>query len=303
MRKLLAALIIIASLVIACTSSASTVSAVSATAPCGAGTGNTYHHVLVWMLENHSESTTRGHMPYLDGVANKCAYTTHLTAITHPSLPNYLADVAGKTYGITDDAGPSSHPLTGPSIAHQLGSQWGGFHDGMPTNCRTSNYSAGHYIVHHNPFSYYTDLRTACQAQDKPFTALANALSDPATEPAYMFVVPNNCHNGHKNTCTNGDGSTLAGQALQADNFLKAQLPAVLNSPAYVAGDTLIEITWDEGKGTNQTIYTVLVAPGITPGSVVSSTLTAYSLLKYNEAATGVSCLAAACTANDLVLP
>lgn len=302
MRKLLVTLFIVVSLFVVSGFSSGSGAAPTADTPCVAAPSNTYHHVIVWMLENHSLSNSRGFMPYLDNLADGCAYTTHLTAITHPSLPNYLADVAGKTFGITDDGTPAQHPLSGASIFTQLPGKWNGFHDGMTKNCMLVN-GGDHYIVHHNPAAYFTNMRTACNNRDKPYTAFAAALSDPATEPAYMLVVPNNCHNGHPNSCGGTKITDRAVLAKQADDYLAAQLPAVLNSPAYQAGDTLIEITFDEGTGGGQTVYTVLVAPGVTPGTVIPTTLTAYSLLKYNESSLGVACLAAACTAPALVIP
>ena len=44
----------------------------------------------------------------------------HALAVTHPSLPNYLALTAGTTFGIEDDSGPSAHRLGGASIFSQV---------------------------------------------------------------------------------------------------------------------------------------------------------------------------------------
>lgn len=269
----------------------------TATAPCAKQTA-TYTHVLVWVLENHSFSQARGHMPYLDSVANKCAYLTHESAISHPSLPNYLALTAGSTFGITDDSGPSAHKLTANSIFQELGTHWGSYHQSMSTNCKLSD--GNHYIVHHNPAAYYTNIRTACNAQDVPYTKLATALASPATFPKYAFVVPDNCHNGHKNTCPGGD--TLDGQAKQADDYLKAELPKLLSSATYQDGHLLIMITFDEGHSSN-VVYTVLVGPTLTPGTVIGTTLTHYSLLRYAQAKAGVPCLLASCSAPVLTGP
>jgi phospholipase C len=64
------------------------------TQPC-TNTPTTYNHVIVWMLENHSYDQTRGHMPYLDSIANQCGYFTKERAITHPSLPTHCDHVGG----------------------------------------------------------------------------------------------------------------------------------------------------------------------------------------------------------------
>src|SRR6476646_2888580 len=68
-------------------------------APCTPAAGAPTH-VLWWLLENHSYDQARGHMPYLDAKADACAVLTDDWAITHPSLPNYLALSGGSTFGV-----------------------------------------------------------------------------------------------------------------------------------------------------------------------------------------------------------
>src|SRR5438874_2046442 len=54
------------------------------------------HVVWIWM-ENHSYSGIIGSpdAPYLNSLAAQCGLTTNYRAITHPSLPNYLAATSG----------------------------------------------------------------------------------------------------------------------------------------------------------------------------------------------------------------
>ena len=42
--------------------------------------------------------------PYENQLANACGLATNYHAVTHPSLPNYIAATSGNTQGITDDA-------------------------------------------------------------------------------------------------------------------------------------------------------------------------------------------------------
>lgn len=287
MRRLIGLAVLLAALV-----AAPAGQALTAAAPCpGTAKAGPYQHVVVWMLENHSLSQSRGHMPYLDGVANQCGYFTHDSAITHPSLPNYLAITGGSTFGVTDDASPASHKIGAASIFGQLGSHWGSFHQSMPKNCDLTD--ARPYIVHHNPAAYYTQIRTACQSQDVPITQLQGALSDPATAPRYVYVVPDNCHNGHSNPCGT---DTLA----QADGYLKTELPVILNSPTYQDGHTIVFVTFDEGNSGSQLVYTVAIAPSIHAGTVYSLTATHYSILRYAEGQLGLACLQKACTAPSI---
>ena len=72
--------------------------------------------VLVFMVENHSLGEMRAQMPWTAALADRYGYATSYHAMTHPSLPNYLAIAGGSTFGVTDDRDPSSHPVSGPSV-------------------------------------------------------------------------------------------------------------------------------------------------------------------------------------------
>jgi len=51
--------------------------------------------LLVFVVENHSLQQMRRGMPWLDHLARRYGYATQYRAITHPSLPNYLAIAGG----------------------------------------------------------------------------------------------------------------------------------------------------------------------------------------------------------------
>ncbi len=66
--------------------------------------------VLVIVEENHSLPQMLAGMPYLSRLATKrYGYAARYLAITHPSLPNYLAIAGGSTFGVTNDAGPATN--------------------------------------------------------------------------------------------------------------------------------------------------------------------------------------------------
>src|SRR5437899_10287903 len=81
---------------------------------CGALSGRpaVVSHVIVIVMENHSYgeligpggSAVAARAPYLNGTLKlRCGLATNYHAITHPSLPNYIAMVAGPTGGIRSD--------------------------------------------------------------------------------------------------------------------------------------------------------------------------------------------------------
>ncbi|MFC6344185.1 hypothetical protein ACFP8W_19545, partial [Nocardioides hankookensis] len=124
--------------------------------------------LLVVVVENHSLAEMRREMPYTFRLARRYGYATHYRAITHPSLPNYLAIAGGSTFGVTDDSSPASHPVHGRSVfgqARALGRTAGVYADGMPGRCAREP-GGGRYAVKHNPWAYFVDERRACLRHD-----------------------------------------------------------------------------------------------------------------------------------------
>jgi hypothetical protein len=76
-------------------------------------------------------------------------------------------------------------------------------------------------------------------------------------------------------------------------------IPKLQADPAYQDGSTLIEITFDEGVSTNQTVATMFINPALSH-VVVSQAATHYSTLKLNEDLLGVPELGSAATAPDI---
>lgn len=265
-----------------------------ASKPC-TGTPTSYNHIIVWMLENHSIDQTRGHMPYLDSLADQCGYFTKERAITHPSLPNYIAITSGAQHGIDTNRQPTAAGIPAKNIFSQVGA-WQTWAQSMPTACRMKDKFP--YEAHHNPALYYSDIRPTCPLRDVPITQLVSGLQ--GSVPKFSMVIPDNCNNGHKG-CGSA-GTTTLGAAHQADDYLRAKLPDILNSPAYEAGHTLVVITWDEGGGGGQHVYTVMIGPSF-QGQVYQARYDHYSLLQMFERVLGVPCLRNACTASKISLP
>ena len=243
----------------------------SAARPCGIARKPpvVYRHVVWIVMENHSYPSVVGSpdAPYLQSLASRCGVATNFSAETHPSLPNYVAMTSGSTQGVSDDDGPSSHPLAVPSIFSQLGSGWRVLADSMPENCATSD--DGQYAVKHNPAAYYTNIRAACGRQDVPLGSV------PDLTARFTFVVPNLCHDMH--SCPTRDG----------DTWLAGFLPKVFNSRTYRAGATAVFITWDEGEGDNH-IATLVASPYTPRGLKVGTAFNHYSLLRTTEDLLGI---------------
>ncbi|HET6963146.1 MAG TPA: alkaline phosphatase family protein [Acidimicrobiales bacterium] len=253
--------------------------------PCrGAAPPAAYTHVVVIVMENRGldQVNGTGSAPYVTGLGRQCGLATGYSGVAHPSLPNYIAMTSGSTHGISDDSGPSSHPLAGPSIFSLLGTGWRSLQESMPAPCDHS--SGGRYATKHNPAVYYTDIAKACAIQDVPMNDQAPDLSA-----RYTFITPNLCNDGH-------DCSTSV-----ADHWLSVEVPLILGSAEYRSGGTVLFITWDENDAGGSLVPTYVVAPSVPPGTTVSTPFTHYSLLRTTEELLGLTpLLGAAATAASM---
>lgn len=228
-----------------------------------------WRHVVWVVMENHSYSEIIGSnaAPYINRLARRCGLATNFHAISHPSLPNYIAMTSGRTHGISDDQPPSAHRLRGKSIFSQLGGDWRSFEESMPSRCALT--SSGDYAVKHNPAAYYVRIRRACRRRDVPYH-LGGRLDISAR---FTFVTPNSCHDMHDCSVATGDA------------WLKRFMAKLLRKRRYARGRTAVFITFDEafdGSAGNH-VPTVVVAPSVPGGKRSGARLTLYSLLRTTE--------------------
>jgi hypothetical protein len=223
-----------------------------------------------------------GSAPYINSLASTYGLATDYSAISHPSLPNYIALTSGSDQGISDDSDPSSHPLNVPSIFSELpGGASRSLEQNMPSNCAGGN--SGEYAVRHNPETYYTNLGTDCRNYDVSLRAM------PDLSARFTFVTPNLINDMH-------DGSMAAG-----DSFLKTFVPALMATPQYQAGNTAIFITWDENSGSSGNQVPCIVVSPFTHGVKDGTPYTHYSLLRTTEELLGLPLLAGAASANSML--
>jgi acid phosphatase len=235
--------------------------------------------VFIIVMENKSpEEALAG--PYTAYLAQHAGVANNYRAITHPSVPNYLALTSGSTWGITDD---SYHVLPNEDLGSQLtgaGITWRAYMEGMDAGgCVKSPVP---YDPGHNPFAFYGGR---CPASVVPFTRLAGDLS--GKTPRFSWITPDLCHDTHNCPVEVGD------QWLQ-------QTVVQITSSAAFQGNGLVFITWDEddGGGTNQVLTLVLAA---NRGPRMSSTAyDHYSLLATIEDLMGVGRLGAAAQAHPM---
>lgn len=207
--------------------------------PPAPGSVPAFSHVFVILMENHEYGSVigSGAAPYINGLASTYGLSTNYYAVSHPSLPNYLALTAGSTFGIASDC--TTCYVSATNIADQVeasGRSWKAYMEDMPSPCFTGAWS-GRYAMKHDPFMYYTDIRNnaaRCAAHVVPFTQFWTDVNSGAV-PNFVWITPNMCNDMHDCSVATGDA------------WLRSVVPAITGSAAYRNGGVLF-ITWDEGS-------------------------------------------------------
>lgn len=229
--------------------------------------------LLVIMEENHSLSEMESGMPYLYSLSQTYGYATNYAAITHPSLPNYIAITGGSTFGISDDNGPSSNAAKVGNATSVFGQALAAgktaklYAETMASNNEQSN--DGAYAVRHNPWAYFGGESSLANKYDVPMASNFSADVANNSLPNAGMLIPNVDDDAH-------DG-TLA----QADSWLQAYLPSVLGSADFTSGKLVVVITADEDDGSHGNIVLTTVLHASLSGKIVSSPLSHYSLTGY----------------------
>src|SRR5207302_7891896 len=98
------------------------------------------------------------------------------------------------------------------------------------------------YMNQHNPFVWFSSFGSRCGSHVALLGSNFATDLNSATPPSFAFVVPNRCGDMHENCLPTSNA------VLQGDQWLRANLPTVLNSSWYANGGVVI-ITCDEGSG------------------------------------------------------
>ncbi len=245
-----------------------------------------YDHVLVIVEENKGYTTVleRGWAPNLAKLAHDYGSATQMYAETHPSEANYIALLAGDTFGIHDDDAwycvpgstrPScygtsaadyvSHLIDGANLATQLrakGLAWRAYLEDIPEPGSLAIVSPGTpatppalYAAKHTGFtnlaSVHADANLARELAG--FDAL-HADVRSGNLPAFSLIVPNQCNEMHgvggplaPADCSHGDEQLVR----RGDVFAAALIREIQGSRIWTAPnvETAIVVTWDENGG------------------------------------------------------
>lgn len=252
-----------------------------------------FEHIVFVVFENKEFGLIYGNskMPYFNQLAKSYTLLTQHYAVTHPSLPNYLAMIGGDTFGIDFDCTSCFvDAVSLPDLIEASGRAWKAYQEDMPSPC-FSGTESGNYAMKHNPFIYFKPIRLdkeRCARSDVPFTQLSADLAA-GTLPNFIFITPNLCNDAHDCPIS------------VTDDWLKNLMGQLTPALDAEGKPYLIVLTWDEGQGNHSCcglppaaggrIATILVSPQVKTGFQDDTPYSHYSLLKTIETAWQLSLL------------
>ena len=242
----------------------------------------TLNRVALIVLENRSWGQIAGNprAPYVNSLMRRGALATHYYAITHPSLPNYLALTTGGHRGVGYDC--SACRSTARSLANQLEQahiSWRAYFENLRNPLATTIAPGSPYNPHYNPFAYTDGLRAPDPVADvTSFAALGHDLRR-RTLPRFAWIAPNIWHDGH------------TGGLAAMDRYLRGIVPRVLRA---LGPRGVLFITWDEGRRSDTAgasgrggghVPLIALGPAAKPRARVRIRANHYALLRTIEAA------------------
>jgi hypothetical protein len=262
-----------------------------------------FKKILHIIFENEVYKWTMG-QAYWKLLATRGKLLTRSYAITHPSLPNYAAIVAGDFFGMADEdfynvnATSIYDLLDAKNISYGTYAEWYNpiaTHRG-PNDC--NNYITNGPIDNTNPdwssqvyrrldvpallFSSYTSKYERCSKIYGANNTFADHVMS-HTLPEYSFYVPDMLHNAHDPTSDSNyfNQPNTGGEWLNA--FLDLYLPQ-LEAQGTLVVATFDEATWwndaDSDPNNDNHIATILFGAGITPNTTDDSYITLYGMLR-----------------------
>jgi phospholipase C len=223
-------------------------------------------HIYVIMLENHSKSSVIGNQnaPFMNRLAEHFAMADHYYGVTHPSMPNYIASIAGDNFGIQDDNDQNVTHLNRRNLVDQLENhhvRWAAYMEDLPRQKTARFWPSEHqalYARKHNPFVLFTDVKHNEQRMHhvRDYSRMADDLNG-RNAPQFVWISPNQCHDmhggvskhikGHPETpCNYGSADDDANDAAlkkKADRFVRHAVHTIRTSNAWTKHSAIVIVT------------------------------------------------------------
>jgi len=226
-------------------------------------------HVYVLMLENHSKSSVIDdpNAPYITSLAHTYTMADHYYGVTHPSMPNYIASIAGDNFGIQDDNDQNVVNLDRPNLVDQLEARhisWGAYVQDLPADKQArfgptvNGTDVSLYAKKHNPFVLFDDIKNnpARMAKVKDYSRLGADLNSNHA-PKFVWISPNQCSDMHGGVYTAVDGhaetpcpygstkddANDAALKQKGDAFVKQAVSTIMGSKAWTKRSAIVIVT------------------------------------------------------------
>ncbi|OLB68330.1 hypothetical protein AUI06_11395 [archaeon 13_2_20CM_2_52_21] len=265
-----------------------------------------FNYVVVIVMENQGLGNIINNTsaPFMNQLASSYALASNYTAVTHPSLPNYLSLISGQDFASWSKADCNPSPGCSAGNASNIvdslenrGLSWKAYMEDYPSNCGSQcspgncflgNTGAGGYVARHDPFLYFDDIANstfrcsrivpANSGKGGPDNLFLSDLASPSTASNFMWLTPNLCNDMHD--CPISEG----------DTYLSQVVPNILNSTLFTHQKAALFVTFDEGNGycplnrsSHDCIYAVWAGPAVKTIFQSSNQYSHYSFLKTLE--------------------
>lgn len=252
-----------------------------------------FDQIAIIVLENKEFDNVIGSpdAPVINQLARGNTLLTEYHAVTHPSMPNYVALIGGDTYGYTETC--INCPVNAVNLADLIekrGLTWRSYQESMPSHCALRDIEA-EYVAKHNPFLYYTSIlndEERCTEHVVDWEDFVENVNE-GDLPNFSFITPNICSDGHDCPLST------------ADKWIGELIPSLQESMQRTSDNYLIIVTWDEGEtdksccGLPQNaggrIATILISPQAKKGFEDPTPYSTYSLLRTISEAWGLPLL------------
>jgi hypothetical protein len=236
-------------------------------------------HLVVIVLENREIGEVIGDSsaPYIQKLVEHGALASDYYAIAHPSLPNYIALLAGDPLGISSDCTDcQARGATLPDQFERAHIGWRAYMEDLPQPCYVGAFAGG-YAKKHDPFIYFPQIAgdpSRCR-NVVPLTQLTGDLRQRRL-PTFAWITPNLCDDGHD--CP----------IASVDHFLAHLVPYLL---AGIGPHGVLAMVWDEGTSNNGCcslaaggrVPLILAGPSVRAGYRLRTPADHYSLLALIE--------------------
>jgi len=129
----------------------------------GGGSVPKFDHIFTIVMENHNYDEVIGNTseaPYVNTLASQYGLATNYSAVSHPSLPNYLAlPAVRRSASAANCTGCfQSKPNMAVDRIEASGRTWKSYQESIPRSGFVGD--AYPYMQKHDPFIYFDNIRT-----------------------------------------------------------------------------------------------------------------------------------------------